>query len=1546
MRENEALSAKARRIIFALLIFSGILLSLFYIPLFPTNSKEKVTDGKITFIDLNSNPLTGTIKISGTGIPGGQKENINSIIWSQVPNAVIDFDVFDKIGLSINFRIDEDSPYGRVIIQDHGQDKPANIHISAPGQPIKYVEIEARNVYFAEANVILRFTDDEITNINNTGLAIYIFDKSAKDWKELTTWIDLDNNTISATVDMMSVFAFGPHVPGIPIYIPDTARKNRSTFKEILSEELTDFSFSAKIDLRDSNDMPIAGHIRTYDKDKNIKTGKKTGIVSTNMDSGEIEVDALESKNVMVKLKVNSASDGKIILDDYGKRRPVQIPVPGKVVKYVEIGADNIVYSSAEITIRYSDAELEGTDENSLRIYHWNGVLWEPLSTAVDAGNNALSATTTTLSPFAVSAGGGVQALKVTTSRYSVFSPWTGKPAASALSTYFIAYALLIDTNGMPVSGANITFEIYSPAVKKATVFNITKQNGLANVSYDTINDFTTSTDTDYGTWNITAYLTSNSSVKNNVSMKIEAGGNAITTGAGCSEYYCHSSGTKEDNGYPRSPYTANYGQTDTRAEAAHDRSDHKDKGCYYCHPGYSTTKTGTYGNTSDVHKNRTCDFCHGNWDVVRDKGIPRMPDCIDAGCHPLFNKNLTNISSLANLAAGNAISVYSFNFDQKAPLTAHNGTNYSFNLSVPCIICHGPVHNITKPELLPSNTNNITEYTQCTTCHNAYLRHNDSVSCTVCHSQDAHAIKVFAQNATYINGSASSFRGNCTNCHQNSTFFGSLKTQARAGNYTGRDPPHIAVPSEHSNDDSAGTKWNQTPGYWTNSDQLTWCKYCHGETNHKSAALGRPSLWDGNNAVNSTIGNTSWCAGCHWQGYASGSNTSSDMVNTFINDSKPVPPEISGNATYGTNTSVYEYTDHSLYTKNDSTCNSCHGYGYGFTTITQLMHNQSRVGGPNCVDCHDLTGIVLLSHINVTTTNDTDAIHKNLNSGASAPGNNTPYYSNNKRCWACHGNGSEPSPNAHPSNYKTPYRCPDCHVPSESQNLNFTPNSTLLNVSEHYWNGTEIKTPAISTCYQCHNISGMLLSASDPDNGSDVVYNGANGGNISPSHYGKKRPDIRTGASANCTYCHQNASTVFTAAMVNTGNSTISNHSMGYNSSNPACTSSQCHNTGWMHNSTLAKPSISIPNSTFCLSCHGSNGSGGTNYSGAITGIKAKHNDTINCTECHLNTSRDIHLVKYLQSNASFSTINSTGVNCISCHQNSTVYSGLTRTPPKIPEPMYHSDNTSNGTAWNTTGYWTSNSTITSCIYCHNDTKHNTTALGRPGDWKGDNVVNGSINTSKWCSSCHYQGYSSGGKNYNNMTSAFLSWNLSVPPEITNGTYAPFNLSRYYNHFLTNYSDATCLLCHGTNISSNAGISAFLHNITWGSCTSCHYSFNAMNSTTHPDRFVDSGLYNTSLHRSLVCQNCHTKGHKNIGARKACEDCHAVQANPITDKDRHNITATPSTNMYGGESVVNITLCTTCHNSALYNNSINTYGYGKSKDCDYCHTYPDKNYN
>ncbi|MDO8724625.1 MAG: hypothetical protein Q7J35_00985 [Candidatus Methanoperedens sp.] len=178
------------------------------------------------------------------------------------------------------------------------------------------------------------------------------------------------------------------------------------------------------------------------------------------------------------------------------------------------------------------------------------------------------------------------QVLQVSSSRYSLFSPWAGKASDTSLSANFTGYALLLGDNGMPVSGVNITFEIWSPAVKKATRYNITAQNGLASVSYDTYPDFTSSTDADYGNWTIKAYVTGSPTVKDSTNMSMKAGGSGLS-GGGCGETYCHKTGTSSGR-FPLSPYTAGYGSTSSRAVAAHTKNNHIDEGCYACHPGYA----------------------------------------------------------------------------------------------------------------------------------------------------------------------------------------------------------------------------------------------------------------------------------------------------------------------------------------------------------------------------------------------------------------------------------------------------------------------------------------------------------------------------------------------------------------------------------------------------------------------------------------------------------------------------------------------------------------------------------------------------------------------------------------------------------------------------------------------------------------------------------------------------------------------------------------------------------------------------------------------
>ncbi len=1528
-------SLNIRLIILLIVIMTGVVAAIFYFPPVPTQTAEALTNGSIIFTDKTGNVLPGTIEVSIAGATKETKENVNSVNWNGIPNVRISFNALETAHVSINFRISGDSQYGKVAIENYGIYLPDNaIRNFPPGSPIKYVEISQQGVSFSEAVITIKYRAIELRGHDETSLAIYRHDGT--NWVELPSVIDTTQNTVSTTVSDLSVFAL-------------VAKP------------------SENIEIIDTEKAPLVSEISTYDENRQlIKRARTASISSADFPgSGDFEVDALQTKNVAVRLKLKVSGGGKVILDDHGRNNPVYEAAPGNAIKYVDISAPGFDLESAEVKIHYTDEELGNVDENALGIYHWNGAAWESLPTGVDAVNNVLTATTTSLSPFAVSGGtGGFNKILVATDRYVVLDDWqTGtastnyvvpNAADDTTNNNFIGRqttigtkALLIDSNGTPLQSKTVNFTIFRPGGTYATGTGVTDSSGVASFYRDL------SGANFWGNWTVKADY---SGVSKNSSFIYNWWGCAWNQGS-CAGQHSGANPSSSGTTSPNSPYTRSWEQITVN------RADHNtgisgagwaDDYCTVCHQNYDGNPTT--GNTAatttkdfytpDVHRNIRCDnaSCHnpGTNFANHNAGTITIGSC--SNCH-----NRTDISMKSTL--NGVVSNYS-----NASSSSIIDKYHTPNSTVPCIICHGPMHNITKPdESQRFIKNNNTEDSQCKTCHASYTEHNSSntssngVNCTLCHSDDVHGIQVFSNTAGYVTLNKSNpnpARGNCTECHQNSTFLGVLKNitiNPKAGNYTGRDPPQIPVIMSHSTDTANGSKWNSSNPYWTNTSQKSMCNYCHGFTMHKSIALGRPSLWDGNNTVNSTIGNTTWCTSCHWQKYSNGTSTYNDMVTNFTGDNKTIPPEIT-NGTYSPNT-VSGYSNHTLSAYNDSTCNGCHGKP-SYTNITFFLHSVSPGGGgPDCVSCHDIGGSAP-SHVNVTAANDPNAIHKNMNSGASAS-NASAYYANNKRCWFCHGdNGTEPTTSLHPSRYKTPRRCPDCHLPDFMGGSNHATGLTGCNchfnipypLRSHLWNGTNIFTPAVSTCYDCHNKSEMLIPAKDPDNGTGAVYGGLNGGNNSPSHYGTKRADLIIGGNTNCSYCHQNTTTAFATAMIDpVYNSSISNHSLRYNSSSPSCTSSQCHNTGRMHDQTLTKPNITMPNSVYCLNCHGSNGSGGTNYTGAVTGIKAKHNNSVDCSECHLNTSRDIHPVKYLQANASYNTSNSTGVNCVICHQGTAVDSNLSKTPPKIPNPLHHSDNLSNGSIWG--AYWTNNSPQTACIYCHNDTKHNATPLGRILQWSPNYSTYRPIGNNYTCSDCHYRG----DLNYSQMNSSFISAGLPIPPEITNGTSWNGRSSGYYNHTLSDYVDVNCKTCHGY---ASANMSDFLHNVSkGGDCKGCHFDYAFMNSSAKPERYINSTMFNNSPHVNLKCEDCHTKGHNNIGARKACEDCHAYQSDPKNQTDRHNITGDPLNYKIGAVSVVNITDCTICHDAALYANATSTYGSTKTRNCDYCHTYPDKTY-
>ena len=307
---------------------------------------------------------------------------------------------------------------------------------------------------------------------------------------------------------------------------------------------------------------------------------------------------------------------------------------------------------------------------------------------------------------------------------------------------------------------------------------------------------------------------------------------------------------------------------------------------------------------------------------------------CYSAACHrPLGT--LANRSDISNKSTLNSagLSLYSWNNGSTI-----NSTFHTPNSSVPCFTCHGPMHNITKPdENLRFIKNTDTESCQCSVCHTNYNKHNASnissggLNCTLCHSDDIHAISVLGQGGSYVlynKSNPNPVSGNCTNCHQNATYFNTLKSQPKAGSYTGRNPPVIKNPQLHSDAIDAGIRYGD---YWWAQNQDASCRYCHGKTMHDPVALGTLDHFKGGNTINSTIGDTTWCASCHYPGYVEYSN----MTITFLENDANVPPSIIKGSNY-----YVKGRDHSIDPSfNDSNCYTCHNGSTPYTKITPFMH-------------------------------------------------------------------------------------------------------------------------------------------------------------------------------------------------------------------------------------------------------------------------------------------------------------------------------------------------------------------------------------------------------------------------------------------------------------------------------------------------------------------------------------------------------------------------------------------------------------------------------
>ncbi len=863
---------------------------------------------------------------------------------------------------------------------------------------------------------------------------------------------------------------------------------------------------------------------------------------------------------------------------------------------------------------------------------------------------------------------------------------------------------------------------------------------------------------------------------------------------------------------------------------------------------------------------------------------------------------------------------------------------NHSLNFVSPdCFnsTCHGSgwIHNstLTRPVLPLPNT------TFCQKCHSDRQEHNGSVRCTNCHidinsSDTIHPIKYLQSSGTYDLTTTNAV--NCTYCHQIG--------------YTGA--PLIPDPLKHSSNVSNGSIWGT---YWNSSQNAAAsCYYCHGNTKHNNTALGNVNilLSDGNNSRNGILTTTTWCVDCHYN---------ITNANYIGNSWSPPPPLITID-----NTGKNRWVNHSGYLtggSKDSVCKTCHALN-GSYLPTSLNYSHSLdegiAGNPNCIECHNLeTGLNAPVGINFTAAS--ASVHARMNSdNATARG----YSSIIGSCWACHDTDGNVS-TGHPDRYKTPKICDECHLGTGTYN---TSAYGAMIVRQHFFSGTNIKAgnsnSNISSCITCHeNVSEMIFPNNDPDTGTfagDRLR--LTGGNMSFYHYGKPRQDMRSwdsGKSENCSYCHQNTSTLFTIAMTDAGyNSSIQNHSRSI--STPSCINSICHSSGWIHNSSLTRPALNSSNvSSFCTNCHG----------------REKHNGTLDCSTCHINrTSQDtIHPIKYIQTNGSFQTSNTSAVNCTSCHQ--TLLANFS-SAPQIPAILKHSSDPSSGMKWG--NYWNNSSAVTACYYCHQSQVHKATGLiGNITSIKGSNNYNDTdLENSTWCSACHYNDSSS------NYKGDLLS---PVPPEILNSTgNMPQNASdgtAFYNHSeIQQYDDGHCKNCHGNELSGYIKTSRnFIHSVSEGgggpSCVTCH---NTSGTGSPIDKRVDVSAMKQGVHRNLnlnavntstidpinkACWACHGDGTEPSGhparyrSPKKCEssDCHSLSQSTYNEKMVYSHFRNASLNS-NPENATNYNIttsarCQECHiNSVVMNDGkqalavVSHYGTKDelvdSFNCRYCH--------
>ncbi|MFQ6119334.1 MAG: hypothetical protein ACE5KE_05535, partial [Methanosarcinales archaeon] len=144
----------------------------------------------------------------------------------------IQFNASDSKGVSVKFEMRKPprhSKKGVVTLDNYGLINPEKV---APmGKPIKFVSVRANNINYESAQIKIKYTEEELGNLNESLLIIAHY--ANKIWMPLNSTVDAENNTITAMTYSLSTFAV--------VYTGVSVNTKKSIYKpnEVVDFEIT-----------------------------------------------------------------------------------------------------------------------------------------------------------------------------------------------------------------------------------------------------------------------------------------------------------------------------------------------------------------------------------------------------------------------------------------------------------------------------------------------------------------------------------------------------------------------------------------------------------------------------------------------------------------------------------------------------------------------------------------------------------------------------------------------------------------------------------------------------------------------------------------------------------------------------------------------------------------------------------------------------------------------------------------------------------------------------------------------------------------------------------------------------------------------------------------------------------------------------------------------------------------------------------------------------------------------------------------------------------